>query len=819
MHRFCFDLNQNVSAKIQFYIIGLFIALQFFPITLWGKVEIYELFPNTIDDTNLEYIDIKNTGCSDIDISGYILEDASAKQYIFPASTIISSKNTLRINRTISKIILNNVDETIFLKHPDGSIEDQFSYTSSMKWAIIIDVNITLDDCSIQTSTGDITTDTNTGIINSGSTSSWEVLDNTGIIIPETIDGNSWENSGTGYVESTGWSANIEQNNSGSSSEWSGSIVDISSTSTGNEVSNTGIYETGSTISYSWESNSTGSTSSGIAISFPEIIPTIQNPTNAVFSWGFFDCSNQNPCRINVTFDPIFTGEYLSKNYICSIITETGSSTDCNPNTLYYLTGGALWFRLSSKLHPSEYRETSWSILYKNPEIIPEAWNQDIVHWGNIENPESNSWSSHSWEIQSEIQFPEIIPTFQSYTNTTFSGNILSCTTSPCRLNFTLDPIFTGSFESKDYTCQIQYGTGIYNTCNPSQLYLIGTGSIGITITNKLSQKSIYKTFDVIQNIPSNIWWTNWSSTTSSVWIIDKNPPVIIVEFDGKMKSYHEIIGENEMNCYTLTCSINLTAERSYDRENTSIRYLWYYGPNDIKTSKDPGERKYGIWTHEIWLRVIDENNNVSSLYYTIHVLGNQEERKIETQKIQKKITSKTKQPKNKSEKVKIKKNSKVIFFDPPEVILQKSRFTKSENGFICYTASKSCSLNLSFSWTQKWIIYTWEYDDGEKITSKNPKSHIFSLGKHTIKISAWYANNTPIWTRNIEILVTKKYKPKKIKIQKITQKWSKKIIPDPKPDIHPTEIKNQNNTKENPPYLWLIILIGMLPMILIRRK
>ena len=133
MHRFCFDLNQNVSAKIQFYIIGLFIALQFFPITLWGKVEIYELFPNTIDDTNLEYMDIKNTGCSDIDISGYILEDASAKQYIFPASTIISSKNTLRINRTISKIILNNVDETIFLKHPDGSIEDQFSYTSSMK--------------------------------------------------------------------------------------------------------------------------------------------------------------------------------------------------------------------------------------------------------------------------------------------------------------------------------------------------------------------------------------------------------------------------------------------------------------------------------------------------------------------------------------------------------------------------------------------------------------------------------------------------------------------------------------------------------------
>ena len=126
-----------------------------------------------------------------------------------------------------------------------------------------------------------------------------------------------------------------DRNNSSSSSEWSGSIVDIPTASTGNEISNTGIYETGSIASYSWESNSTESTSSGIVISFPEIIPTIQNPTNAVFSWGFFDCSNQNPCRINVTFDPIFTGSYLAKDYSCTITTETGSSVDCNPNTLY----------------------------------------------------------------------------------------------------------------------------------------------------------------------------------------------------------------------------------------------------------------------------------------------------------------------------------------------------------------------------------------------------------------------------------------------------------------------------------------------------
>ncbi len=47
----------------------------------------------------------------------------------------------------------------------------------------------------------------------------------------------------------------------------------------------------------------------------------------------------------------------------------------------------------------------------------------------------------------------------------------------------------------------------------------------------------------------------------------DTNPPIAILEYDGKIKSYHEQIGEYEMNCYTLTCAVNLTAERSYDPE------------------------------------------------------------------------------------------------------------------------------------------------------------------------------------------------------------------------------------------------------------
>lgn len=160
------------------------------------------------------------------------------------------------------------------------------------------------------------------------------------------------------------------------------------------------------------------------------------------------------------------------------------------------------------------------------------------------------------------VTFPDIIPIFQNYTNTTFSGNIFTCTMSPCRVNFTLEPIFTGSFLERNYSCQISYGTENYETCNPPQLYLVGTGSIEVSLTHKSSGKIEKISFPVEQNIV-----TNTSQNTSFPVSNDKNPPIAILEFDGKIKSSMDLIADNEMNCYVLTCAINLTAEKSYDPE------------------------------------------------------------------------------------------------------------------------------------------------------------------------------------------------------------------------------------------------------------
>ena len=100
---------------------------------LFGQVEFVQIFPDTIDDTNLEYIELRNTDCEDRDIGGYILEDASSKQYIFPSTTSIGSHNTIHIGRPTSKIILNNTNETLYFMDPNRNIIDQFSYAYSTK--------------------------------------------------------------------------------------------------------------------------------------------------------------------------------------------------------------------------------------------------------------------------------------------------------------------------------------------------------------------------------------------------------------------------------------------------------------------------------------------------------------------------------------------------------------------------------------------------------------------------------------------------------------------------------------------------------------
>ena len=48
------------------------------------------------------------------------------------------------------------------------------------------------------------------------------------------------------------------------------------------------------------------------------------------------------------------------------------------------------------------------------------------------------------------------------------------------------------------------------------------------------------------------------------------------------------------------------------------------------------------------------------------------------------------------------KKLKKMDFFDPPSVALQKSKFIEINDGYLCRTKTKTCSLNLTLSGAEK---------------------------------------------------------------------------------------------------------------------
>ncbi len=154
-------------------------------------------------------------------------------------------------------------------------------------------------------------------------------------------------------------------------------IPPVSSLTGGLDIMGTGMTNTGTVDTHTGVISNTGTTATGVTLTgktatgilFPEIRATRQEPTNAVFTGEIWDCGMNQPCRINVTFDPIFTGSFLSKNYICEVITATGTLTTCNPNTLYFSTGSSFSFHLTSKVDPSQSRTVSWVVRFESSAV------------------------------------------------------------------------------------------------------------------------------------------------------------------------------------------------------------------------------------------------------------------------------------------------------------------------------------------------------------------------------------------------------------------------------------------------------------------
>ena len=116
-----------------FTVLSLFILNQVFSNLIFSEV-----LPNTVDDTNLEYIELYNNSDSVMFLSWYILKDKSDKQFIFDWSYFLTAHEKKKYFRTETNILLNNTDEQLFLYDAFWNLLDSKSYLTSEKWVVII---------------------------------------------------------------------------------------------------------------------------------------------------------------------------------------------------------------------------------------------------------------------------------------------------------------------------------------------------------------------------------------------------------------------------------------------------------------------------------------------------------------------------------------------------------------------------------------------------------------------------------------------------------------------------------------------------------
>lgn len=113
------------------------------PLVYSRDVALSEVYPAPSDGAE-EFIELYNAGTVAVDLSGWILADASAKEFVLSAekmgSTQIAANGYLSIPYSASKISLNNSGDSVVLMHPDRVRVSETSYekaATGSSWALV----------------------------------------------------------------------------------------------------------------------------------------------------------------------------------------------------------------------------------------------------------------------------------------------------------------------------------------------------------------------------------------------------------------------------------------------------------------------------------------------------------------------------------------------------------------------------------------------------------------------------------------------------------------------------------------------------------
>ncbi len=94
-----------------------------------SPVRIHEVLANPKGDESAEFIELYNPSDGPIDITGYRLHDASKTgEYTFPPDSSLPARGYFVLERAVSKLSLNNTNETLSLFDATGALVDTMTY-------------------------------------------------------------------------------------------------------------------------------------------------------------------------------------------------------------------------------------------------------------------------------------------------------------------------------------------------------------------------------------------------------------------------------------------------------------------------------------------------------------------------------------------------------------------------------------------------------------------------------------------------------------------------------------------------------------------
>jgi len=386
-----------------------------------------------------------------------------------------------------------------------------------------------------------------------------------------------------------------------------------------------------------------------------------QNPSY-VFPWSIeneFLCDKTNSdCKVNFNIDDLELTSFSTKFYCKSDFGfVTGEEDECNPSTITFWT----WtFNLNFKVFKKADNSLIWKkdIKIKNikEDIETNSWttentNSWIIETNSWTTENTNSWiiETNSWTTENintwNIIIPKPIITIQSGLVTTDIVDKFKCKDLNCSINLTAADSFSWTYLEKDYSCLWDFWSWTFssedtiNKCNPSYVkYWTWNFSINLKIISKNDNTKILEKTIFIENIES-IKKSTPSSTSSSSssssqnisnTIVEKynSPPFANIILQWK-QTKNKIVENNKITCtWIKECSINFSAEGTYDLEKDKLSYFWDFWNGEYFVWKNPKTIVYKSWKYSVILEVRDKVN-MSKVSFIVEVKEEKPEEKL----------------------------------------------------------------------------------------------------------------------------------------------------------------------------------------------